>query len=113
MPGITPQQAQDPPGQAQYTPVASGTVANLRQTIGSGNIYRAAKAAAAPPRGAPERDQIPRQSCPGLLLRFPPNPKKAQWAVFTDGWFVAINNDKPMTFKQLRDVPGSGAGSIH
>jgi hypothetical protein len=47
MPGITPQQAQDPPGQAQYTPVASGTVANLRQTIGSGNIYRAAKAAAA------------------------------------------------------------------
>jgi hypothetical protein len=31
-------------------------------------------------------------------------PPKAQWAVFTDGWFVAINHNKPMTFKQLKET---------
>jgi hypothetical protein len=31
-------------------------------------------------------------------------PSKALWAVFTDGWFVAINNDKPMTFEQLKET---------
>lgn len=54
MPGILSQQAQDPPnqaqnppGQAQYTSTAPETVANLRQTIGSGNAYRGIKASAA------------------------------------------------------------------
>ena len=44
----------------------------------------------------------------------PITPSKALWAVFTDGWFVAINNDKPVTFGQLnKDVPGSEARPIH
>jgi hypothetical protein len=48
MPGMSLQQAQDSPSQAQYTPAAPGTVANLRQAIYNGNTYRAAKAAAVP-----------------------------------------------------------------
>ena len=31
-------------------------------------------------------------------------PFKAQWAVFTDGWFVAINHNRPVTFEQLKDT---------
>ena len=43
----------DPPNQAQYTPLAPGTVTALRQTIGTGNAYRAAKAAVVPPIPTP------------------------------------------------------------
>jgi hypothetical protein len=31
-------------------------------------------------------------------------PSKAQWAVFTDGWFVATNNNKPITFNVLKEM---------
>jgi hypothetical protein len=31
-------------------------------------------------------------------------PSKAQWAVFTDGWFVATNNNKPITFNVLKET---------
>ena len=37
---------QTPPTKPSTPPVAPGTVAALRQTIGTGNAYRAAKAAA-------------------------------------------------------------------
>jgi hypothetical protein len=30
--------------------------------------------------------------------------RASQWAVFTDGWFVAINHNKPVTFKQLKET---------
>ena len=98
----------DPPNQAQYTPVAPGTVSALRQTIGTGNAYRAAKAAAVPPIPTPGTPQ------PLSVTRFhvrvahasysESTPSKALWAVFTDGWFVAINNDKPVTFEQLKET---------
>ena len=106
------------PNQAQYTPVAPGTVTALRQTIGTGNAYRAAKAAAVPPIPTPGTPQ------PLSVTRFhvriahasysKSTPSKALWATFTDGWFVAINNDKACDHRTAkRDALGSGARPVH
>ena len=83
--------------------MAPGTVTALRQTIRTGNAHRAVKAVAVSPISTPGTPQ------PLSVTRFRVRvahayysesiSPKAQWAVFTDGWFVAINNDKPMTFE--------------
>jgi hypothetical protein len=106
MPGLSPQQTQDPPSQAHYVPVAPGTVANLRQTIGSGNTYRAAKAAAAPTTpGTPLLLNVTKFHVRVAHAYYSDTtPPKTQWAVFTDGWFVATNNNKPVTFDGLKET---------
>jgi len=97
----------DPSNQAQYTPVAPGTVAALSQTIGTGNAYRAAKAAAssvtAP--GTPQPLSVTKFHVRVTHAHYSEStPPKAQWAVFTDGWFVTINHNRPMTFEQLKET---------
>ena len=87
--------------------MAPGTVTALSQTIGTGNAYRAAKAVAAP-------ITTPGMAQPLSVTKFhvrvahayysESTPPKARWAIFTDGWFVAINHNKPMTFKQLKET---------
>ena len=99
----------DPSNQAQYTLVVPGTVSALRQTIDTGNAYRAAKAAAVSPilptPGTPQPLSMTRFHVRVAHAYYSESTlSKALWAVFTDGWFVAINNDKPMTFEQLKET---------
>jgi hypothetical protein len=98
----------DPSNQVQYTPVVPGTVTALRQIIGTGNTYRAAKAAAVlliSTPGTPQPLSMTRFHVRVTHVYYSESTlSKALWAVFTDGWFVAINNDKSVTFEQLKET---------
>jgi hypothetical protein len=88
---------------AQYTPVAAGTVAALRQTIGSGNALKSKTPGGSQPI-------IPLLDVTKFHVRVAharytdQTPPQTLWTVFTDGWFVAINNNTPVTFEQLKET---------
>jgi hypothetical protein len=98
----------DPPNQAQYAPVAPGTVAAPRQMIGVGNAYHIPKetvALSVTTLGNPQPLSVTKFHVKVAHAYYSePTPLKAQWAVFADGWFVAINHNKPTTFEQLKET---------
>ena len=85
---------------------APGTVATLRQTIGSGNAHRAAKIAATPlSPSTPQSLSVTKFHVRVAHAYYSAStPPKAEWAVFTDGWFVGIHNNKPITSDQLKET---------
>jgi hypothetical protein len=88
---------------AQYTPVTAGTVAALRQTIGSGNALKSKTPGGSQPTIPPL--DVTKFHVRVAHARYTDKmPPQTLWTVFTDGWFVAINNNTPVTFEQLKET---------
>jgi hypothetical protein len=82
----------------QYTPIAAGTVAALRQTIGSGNTLKSKTTGGSHPT-IPPLDVTKFHVRVAHAIYTDKTPLQTLWTVFTDGWFVAINNNTPVTFE--------------
>jgi hypothetical protein len=95
--------------QAQYTPVAAGTVASLRQTIGKGKGNRATTPAISASTSEATGLEMIRFSVRVAHARYLPRttpeaPPAVAWSVYNDSWNVAITASKSVTFDDLKDL---------
>jgi hypothetical protein len=88
--------------QAQYTPIPPGTVTALRQTIGTGNALKSKSSGATQP--LPPALDVTKFHVRVAHAKYSGTPPVTTWTVFNDGWFVAINNNTPVTFEALKET---------
>jgi hypothetical protein len=101
----TPQQPL--PSQSQYTPVTAGTVAALRQTVGQGNAARAravASARASNPALGPQLPTMYKFAVRVAHASYEGDPPMTKWAVWAEGWTVAITHNSTTSFYTLKDT---------
>jgi hypothetical protein len=91
--------------QAQYTPIPPGTVTTLRQTIGTGNALKSKSSG--PTHPLPPTLDVTKFHVRVAHAKYSGTPPVTTWTVFNDGWFVAINNNTPVTFEALKETFGA------